>query len=286
MGILKAHQIFDNTYLLAEEAGPALVTMALLIGSDRAILIDSGCGITGTLPAFVRKQTDKPILHLITHCDPDHAGASALFADIHMSSADDDLKAMALPYAQREGDILHALDSKPLLQKIVRFYLRRHMVKAEDFTYTDIRDGEEFLLSEQAGAYRQIEAFAMPGHTKGSMCFADKTNRIVFAGDSIAIRGNAVVGADRCAPLSVFRNALVRFAAKGFADYTIYTGHEYEPLPPGTVEELLSACNEILAGQTQADKPGVPYFADQTNPTGMMYHKHNAIGVFYQPKNL
>jgi glyoxylase-like metal-dependent hydrolase (beta-lactamase superfamily II) len=276
MSILKQRRISSNLYILAEGVGPALVTMALAIGSERAALIDSGCGITGTLDKFVRKLTDKPILHMITHCDPDHAGASALFNTVYMNPADDIQMARALNFDKRKNDILKSVP-RPFLKKLVSAYLNRHMVRAEGFAHENLFGGETFDL----GGGVVLEAFALPGHTKGSMCFVNRAEHYVIAGDSITIRKNAVVGDPRCAPLSVYKNGLIRFCAEGFADYAVYTGHEWDALTSGTVEAVIAACDEILSGDTSDDNLGAPRFSLSDAPAESYYHRHKAIGVYY-----
>jgi glyoxylase-like metal-dependent hydrolase (beta-lactamase superfamily II) len=278
MKILKSRKINDNFYLLSEEAGPAVVTMGLVLGANRAALIDSGCGITGTLDKFVKSITDKPIVHLVTHCDPDHAGASALFDNIFMSSLDDELMPLMLPFKKRVRDICLAAGNKAFFVKI---FLYMHMTRAEHFTYQDINDGDVFDLGGTV-----LEAFALPGHTKGSMCFVNRKGRYAITSDSIIIRGMAVVGSRRCAPLNKYRAALARFVESGFADYTIYTGHSRDPVDKGSITELIAACDEILSGKTQDDKPYQPLFADKDKPEGTLLHKRGQVGVQYLPDNL
>ena len=47
------------------------VFMDLLVGSEQAMLIDTGYGY-GNLPAAVRSITDKPLIIVNTHGHPDH----------------------------------------------------------------------------------------------------------------------------------------------------------------------------------------------------------------------
>jgi glyoxylase-like metal-dependent hydrolase (beta-lactamase superfamily II) len=278
MKILKSRKIDDNFYLLSEEAGPALVTMGLVIGEDRAALVDSGCGITGTLDKFVKSITNKPIVHLVSHCDPDHGGASALFDNIYMSNLDDNLMPVMLPFKKRVRDICVAAGNKAFL---VKLYLYMHMTRAEHFAHQDIKDGDIFKLGGI-----ELEAFAMPGHTKGSMCFVNRKGRYAISSDSIIIRGMAVVGSHRCAPLNIYRAALARFIESGFGEYKIYTGHSYDPVDKGTITELITACDDILSGETQGDEPYQPLFADKDNPEETLLHKRGHVGVQYLPDNL
>jgi glyoxylase-like metal-dependent hydrolase (beta-lactamase superfamily II) len=278
MKILKSRKVDDNFYILAEEVGPAVVTMGLVIGESRAALIDSGCGITGTLDKFVRSITDKPVVHLVTHCDPDHAGASALFDNIFMSNLDDELMPIMLPFKKRVQDICVAAGKKAFL---VKLYLYTHMIRAEHFIHQDIRDGDVFDLGGIV-----LEAFALPGHTKGSMCFINRKGGYAITSDAIIIRNMAVVGSRRCAPLNAYCVALMRFVESGFGEYTIYSGHSYDTVNKDTITELIVACDEILSGKNQGDEPHKPLFADKDKQEGTLLHKRGQIGVQYLPDNL
>jgi glyoxylase-like metal-dependent hydrolase (beta-lactamase superfamily II) len=278
--ILHSDKISDNLYLLSERVGPAVVTMALVIGDKKAAVLDAGLGITGTLREHVESLTDKPLIHLITHCDPDHAGGSAQFDDIYMSTLDDDLQKTSLNFEKRVSDLCSLIEQKAL-KAMIRMYLKKNMTNAESIEYKDINNGNLFDLGGVI-----LEAFSLPGHTKGSMCFVNRAEKYIFSGDTIAVMGAATVGDQRCPPLSVYRDGLQRFLEEGFAEYTIYTGHDLTPLPDKTVSKLLAATDEVLAGKTTDDKPFVSPFAAEGDSQQMMSHTYEDVVVHYNPKNL
>ena len=59
----------------------------LLIGEERALLIDCGLGI-GDIKGAVEKITDKPILVVATHGHVDHAGGDGQFEKIYVHTLD------------------------------------------------------------------------------------------------------------------------------------------------------------------------------------------------------
>jgi glyoxylase-like metal-dependent hydrolase (beta-lactamase superfamily II) len=270
-------KISNDLYLLAEKAGPAVVTMWLAIGSKNAALIDAGFGITGTLRKLVQKITELPVVHLVTHCDPDHAGGSAQFDDIHMSSLDGDLQQTSLNFKKRVHDLSVAAGDNPL----VKLYLQLKMTKAESFDFTDIQDGETFELG---GA--SLKAFAFPGHTKGSMCFVNEAGGYAVTGDSIVARDAAILGDRRCPPLTVYRDSLRRFLDKGYGRLTIYIGHSLTPLDRDIPAQLIAACDEVLGGGTSNDLPfNSPFAADRHTPQAYE-HCHDKGCIRYLRENL
>src|SRR4030042_60966 len=59
----------------------------LVEGSDSAMLIDNGLG-TADLASFVKTLTSKPLIVVITHGHPDHAGSNYQFEKVYIHPAD------------------------------------------------------------------------------------------------------------------------------------------------------------------------------------------------------
>lgn len=261
MSLIEVHKIDDRLYILNENLKPGVYfTMALVIGGEKAAIIDTGYGASGDLDRVIRGITDKPVVCLLTHCDPDHAGGAALFDDIHMSSLDEEL--------MRSGSlsplIRRMIIRKTCADRTVAAYTRKHMVKASRFSYRNIADGETFDLGDCV-----LEAVSLGGHSKGSMCFWNREEHYVIAGDSVANVNSAVLFFGKCLPLSAYRRNLQRFAEKVGGDVDIYTGHDILPLKKQVVPELLVLCAEIIAGNAAHDAPYIAPFlraSERANP--------------------
>ncbi len=84
----KITQINETTYNFQD--GSTNSCMYLLIGEERALLIDTGFGMT-RLDDAVKEITDLPVTVVNTHGHYDHVGNNALFSDIYMSEKDFEL---------------------------------------------------------------------------------------------------------------------------------------------------------------------------------------------------
>ncbi len=149
----------------------------LLLGRDRALLIDTGNGI-GNLPELCRTMTRLPIRLVNTHHHIDHVGSNYLFDDI---SAFEDRNGLA-----RRTAALGYLHEK------ARTYIGKNVVwkpypKAFDpaiFCIPPYRvshwvqDGEIFDLGG-----RQVEVLHTPGHSPDSICLLDRGARMLWPGD-------------------------------------------------------------------------------------------------------
>ena len=80
-------EIAPDTYAISEFG---LATMYLLVGKDRALLIDTGCGICD-LKQTVRELTDKPLVTALTHGHFDLCGGMDCFDQVYANEKDYDL---------------------------------------------------------------------------------------------------------------------------------------------------------------------------------------------------
>lgn len=78
-------RIADGVYFISDYG---ISNCYLLIGKERALLIDAGNG-TGNLKKACEKLTSLPITVALTHFHPDHAGGCPLFDSVYRHPGDD-----------------------------------------------------------------------------------------------------------------------------------------------------------------------------------------------------
>jgi glyoxylase-like metal-dependent hydrolase (beta-lactamase superfamily II) len=252
MNVIEVNKINDKLYILNENINPkSYYTMALVIGSEKAAIIDTGYGTTGDLDKIIRNITDRPVICLLTHCDPDHAGSAALFDEIYMSSLDEELMNGSLNLHARMMVVKNSCDGNEELIK----YAKDHIVKNRSFQYKNIEDGDIFDLGDC-----KLEVVSLPGHSKGSMCFLNRKENYAITGDSIANINSPVLFFQKCLPLSVYKENLEGFIEKVGKDVVIYTGHDIKPLKKQIIPEILTLCDEVMASDTAKDTPYIAPF--------------------------
>jgi glyoxylase-like metal-dependent hydrolase (beta-lactamase superfamily II) len=187
--------------------------MMLVIGSKRAVLIDTGLG-RGNLRSFVEPLIgDKPLDVVITHGHPDHIVATAQFqrnaAKVYMNHRD-------LPMVERfSNDMNLGID----LSRI-----------------DDLHEGMSFDLGG-----RQLDVYEVPGHTLGHVVLFDESNGILFASDAVGSNRPTITDSlwmqfPGMLPIDEYLSSLQVFRAKvagkiretygGHNDLTIY-GESY-----------------------------------------------------------
>ena len=174
-------------------------SMFLLVGSERALLIDCGMGI-GDLAGAVRMITDKPLIVALTHNHPDHTGNARQFPEIRLNEKDRDLLPIPMSAAMRRDDIRHiarrqkaCLGAPYTMFHLYPFDLETDVQEAEDSgPMPVVRDlSDEFAFD--LGGGRIVKAYECPGHTPGEMVFLDESTGTLIAGD--AVNYNLGVGA-------------------------------------------------------------------------------------------
>lgn len=227
-GSIRREEISDHlirfsemgTYLPGHPLSP-MVDSWLYLGSERAVLIDCLQSVQCFLP-IVRGETDLPLSVLLTHGHPDHAGRST------QEFLDAGIPVFLEP---RDFGILErGIDREKILP---------------------IREGQRFSLGG-----RTLTAWSCPGHTPGSMIFADTASGIAFTGDAIG-SGTIWLFLPTSLPLGICRESFGktrdRFAGEHIR--TICPGHFAQakrPLSQQYLEDLVACTDRVLA---RADGP-------------------------------
>ena len=160
----EAEKIAKNTYKI-DESGVA--NCYLLIGDEKALLIDTGCG-AGNLKGAVSKLTHKPVIVAVTHRHPDHAGGAWQFGECYVHEADKKpvYGMLSLPLVSRR--------MLKIMGASIDRTLRRKMYKM-----ITMKDGHCFELGN-----RTVTVKSVPGHTRGSVLFLDDKEKLMFTGDN------------------------------------------------------------------------------------------------------
>ncbi|NLI52908.1 MAG: MBL fold metallo-hydrolase [Clostridiales bacterium] len=215
------NKISENLYVFIERNEPLyeswgrtlyVNSMQLVIGTERAALIDTGYGY-GDLLALARKFTDLPLILLITHDSFDHWRGANQFSrtcEIYMNEFDQ----LAIADMKKSANI--QFDAKPL------------------------NDGDVFDLGGI-----QLESIIVPGHTKGSICFLDRKNNHLFSGDAVNRLPWIFSGKSN---VQQYCDALKRLRDMTPEQPDIFCGHAHESFPYQVLHDTIQACEDVLAG--------------------------------------
>jgi len=238
--------------------------MYLLEGTDSAILIDTGLG-TADLRSLVKKLTTKPLIVVVTHGHPDHAGSDYQFEEVYLQPAD---SAAARQYNLQE---IRAASSKTMQQGEGPAEVDLYKGKPFNTRMIPVREGRVFDLGG-----RKIQVIEAPGHTPGEICLLDIGNKMLFSGDN----NNQLVWLflENCRPLSEYLATLEKLKARLTEFTTIFPGHG-GPIPADFINDQIGCVKGIL--DNSLERKTYESFAGNA-----MISTWGRASVAFDPKNL
>ena len=150
----------------------------LLIGTERALLIDTGMGIAD-ISKEVEKLTDKPITAIATHVHYDHVGGHQYYADnfyVHGDDLDWITGKFPLTNDQIKGFIMEPPNNLPEDFDLDNYQMFQGTPRKI------VKDGDIIDLGN-----RQIKIIHTPGHAPGHLCFFEEKRQDLYTGDLIYI---------------------------------------------------------------------------------------------------
>lgn len=213
----------------------------LVIGDERAALIDSGCGI-GDLRALVEAITDLPVTVVNTHTHTDHVGGNRQFDDIVMF---DHERARQIA---RDGVPNHVM--RELIAPGVVHGPLPGSVDAAAFCLPPfgvsrwLRDGDVIDLGAKL-----LEVVHTPGEAPDHISLLDPSDRMLFTGD-LYYNGSIwthLPGGDPWDFVSSYERLLARSP-----DYDWLMPSHNEPLVPARrLADAKRAFEDVLAGRVE-----------------------------------
>lgn len=240
-------RLLQNKFFTAERVTPTAIRISgmggekcyLVEGSERALLIDGLCGV-GSLKAFVRELTDKPVMMAVTHGHIDHTGAAWEYGEVFIEPDD-----IPLMYTKAHSGSEERLG-------FAKFGAGPGAVHRTEPTLSDvpparplktypIYEGDVFDLGGL-----QLEVLQVPGHTYGSAVFLNRAERVVFSGD--ACNQNTLLALTGSTSVEEYLASLQHFKSYTQDFDKMYGGHGDEPVPNTIVDDAIAMCKRILAG--------------------------------------
>jgi glyoxylase-like metal-dependent hydrolase (beta-lactamase superfamily II) len=211
---LEAVRIDETTYRIEDNG----VRAFLFIGSEKALLVDTGFGAAGSLKAVVESLTESPVMLVNTHADPDHIGNNKEFDVAYMHPAE-----------------------------MSNYYLNAD----RSARVSPLWDGDIIRLGD-----RSLEVVLIPGHTPGSIALLERESRLLVAGDSVS--AGPVFMFDDMRNLHAYLASMEKLVGMKDAFDAVYPSHGPFPILPETVNKALAATIKMLAGELAPKEPPFP----------------------------
>lgn len=168
-------KIDNDTFVISEYMHWEQTHCYLLLGSKKAVLIDTGLGVSN-IRNVVRHITNLPIVVLTTHVHWDHIGGHKYFNEIavHEKEVSWLSEEFPLPLRKIKEILTSGICDFPREFSIDSYQIfRGHVEKV-------LHDGDIVDIGN-----RVIKAIHTPGHSLGHCCFYEENRSYLYSGDLI-----------------------------------------------------------------------------------------------------
>lgn len=235
----------DNVYSIFEKSfdGHGDPWIHLIIGPEKAMLIDTGFGI-GDLKALVEELTGgMPLLVVNTHPHIDHCYGNCQFDRVYCHE-------YAVPVLEQQNEHMwdHLMDENGK-GKWIPF----DASEAVPFQPYEIVGCKNHTVFNLGGDY-DVELVFMPGHDPGHCCFLDKKDRILYGGDALLfVAGMGENGKDyskipygEYCTVEAFRNELEKLVLRLGEFDCIFMSHMILGEDKKLVKEFFEAADAVV----------------------------------------
>lgn len=248
-------EILPDTYRI-DELG--FTNCYLLIGSQSALLIDTGCG-AGCLSACVKELTNLPVTVAVTHRHPDHVGGAWQFGSYYADEKD------CTP-------LYDALCMRSISAKMVSSQNAEITCHPPFFTKPKVIPMEEDQCFDLGS--RRITVKQVPGHTKGSVIFLEEERKLMFTGDDV--NPNLWMQLPGCTSLEEWENGACLICDHLKKGYTAYYGHGDGRQDLAQVEEIICLGRELIQMSKMGRiRKGRQHYPDQEQIPNIYYNAKN-----------
>ena len=242
----KVYAVAPGVFAISEPRQAEGVTSFLVLGSNRAVLFDSGLGVAH-IGEVVGRLTTLPVTVLNSHTHFDHVGGNREFADVR--NLDDPFS-----LAGARGEVSQALAEYagntladgsvcgPLPAGVTS---RAYVIPTWHIT-AHVRDGERLDLGGRA-----LEVLRTPGHTPDSICLLDRENGLLFTGDTY-YSGEIYLWSPETS-VADYTASIAKLAALEPGLKKLLPAHGPPVVEPGRLSELQAALHDIAAGRATAE---------------------------------
>ena len=224
-------QLKPNLYHIADPFG---VFMTVIVGEEKALLLDTGYGI-GRLNETITQITDLPLIVVNSHGHLDHVLGNRFFGEAHLHPAD--LQVYQCHTAQdKKHSVIGMQSARPELFPAdfsPDAYLSEYKT-----TVLPTDEGDVFDLGGVS-----LTVIHAPGHTPGGIALLDDRDRLLLVGD--AASPHVWMFLQESTSIATYIQSLLKLQKLGNQYDGIIASHVPIVLPNDLIDRLLHCAGNI-----------------------------------------
>lgn len=169
------YKVSDSIFAVLEPSHTEEAISYLILGSERALLLDTGMGIAN-LQAEVERLTDLPAVVVASHGHYDHIGDNHRFDEVW--AFDSDMDVARIEQGKTRAACAQYLEPGLYLELPAGFDPAAYEIRPSRVT----RRLQHLEVIDLGG--RTLTVHHTPGHTQGSICLLDSRDNLLFTGDT------------------------------------------------------------------------------------------------------
>lgn len=228
------HKLSDNLYAIGEPTYYQANYSYLIIGNDKALMLDAGAEQKEDITKIVKSITQKPLSVLPSHLHFDHIAGLHNFDSIYLLDTEFTRK-----FKQDDG--LYHVPESVYLGDFDKFVL-------EPFKVSRLVKPNEVI--DLGGV--KLKLLSMPGHTKDEVALYDEKDNVLLSGDHL-YPSSLFVGNMKDYVASV--SATLNVINKDTAIYGAHAGSDPNQVPKMSYEEIVLIRDKLKAAEDKTAKP-------------------------------
>jgi len=169
------YRVSEGVFTVLEPAHTEEAISYLILGNERAVLLDTGMGIAN-LQAEIERLTNLPVVVVNSHGHYDHIGDNYRFSEVWAFDADTDVA--RIEQGKSRADCVEYMETGLYLSLPAGFDPAAYEILPSQVT----RRLKHLEVIELGG--RTLTVHHTPGHTQGSICLLDSRDNLLFTGDT------------------------------------------------------------------------------------------------------
>lgn len=217
----------------------------LILGSERALLFDTGLGIS-SISGVVSELTTLPVTVLNSHTHFDHIGSNAVFSQVLAMNTDfTRQRAQGIAHEVVREEVSPDALCRPLPEGVDAETFHIAPFEITEF----IEDGHRIDLGD-----RTLDVLSIPGHTPDAVALLDAEAGFLWTGDSF-YEGPIWLFVEET-DLEAYGRSVERLAALAPQLTTVFPAHNTPVAQPERLVELRDAFAQVQAGTVEGEDRG------------------------------